>query len=46
LRDYLASGCFRSHSFALAWKRVGESVPLRVAPSKNAWVKAYKKQFG
>jgi hypothetical protein len=45
LRDYLASGCFRSHSFALAWKRVAEYVPLRVAPSKNAWVKAYEKQF-
>ncbi len=45
LRDWLASGCFGSHSFDLAWKHVKEHLPLAIPPSKNAWVKAYKKQF-
>jgi hypothetical protein len=46
LEHYLAAGCFGSHSFPGLWKVVSAHVPeTTIAPSKNAWVAAYKKQF-
>lgn len=45
LTHWLASGCFRSHSFASLWSQVGAYVPIKIAPAKNTWLRAYKKQF-
>ena len=45
LRDWLASGCFCSHAFDLAWRHVKKHVPLAIPPAKNAWLRAYGKQF-
>lgn len=45
LTHWLASGCFCSHSFTSLWRRVGAYVPLKIAPAKNTWLRAYEKQF-
>jgi hypothetical protein len=45
LEHYAASGCFSSHEFPALWKIVSAEVPLAIAPNKNLWVSAYKKQF-
>lgn len=45
LEHWLASGCFGSHDFAALWSRVEEHVPVRIPPSENLWVQAYRRQF-
>jgi hypothetical protein len=45
LEHWLGSGCFSSHSFDALWARVNARVVHPIAPAKNVWVRAYKKQF-
>ena len=47
LAHYLASGCFCSHEFGLAWPIVKDYVPdgFGIPPSRNVWLKAYEEQF-
>ena len=45
LENWPAAGCFSSHSFDALWKKVKTRVPAQIPPSKNVWVRAYRKQF-
>ena len=45
LGHWIAAGCFASHSFDGLWSKVKPLVSTDIAPSKNVWVRAYRKQF-
>jgi hypothetical protein len=45
LAHWLASGCFGSHDFGLAWEALKSHVPEIISPENNCWIRAYKSQF-
>lgn len=45
LEHWILSGAFASGDFAAAWEKTRPFIKNEIAPEKNLWVTAYKKQF-